>query len=111
MLKLANLHGHVPDKVINQISSIKEITNQLRLAHFLAQCGHESANFSVVYENCNYSAEALQRIFPNHFDYKESIECARNPMRIANKCYANRMGNGDEASVTGIITRAGGIFS
>ncbi len=109
MLKLANLYGHVPDKAIDQISSINEITNQLRLAHFLAQCGHESVNFSIVFENCNYHADALERIFKKHFTHEQAVSYARNPTAIANRVYANRMGNGNEASGDGHKYRGRGI--
>jgi putative chitinase len=79
-----------------------EITTMKRVAHFLAQCGHESNNFITLEENLNYSVEGLQRIFKKYFPNAEiAKEYARKPEKIANKVYANRMGNGDEKSGDG----------
>ena len=64
-LKLENLKGHIPDVVIAQIPDVAKkfnITNPLRLAHFLAQASHESAGFKAVQENLNYSADGLKKI-------------------------------------------------
>lgn len=73
-----------------------------RVAAFLAQCGHESGGFSTLKENLNYSAEGLNKIFKKYFPTLESAQpYARNPEKIANKVYCNRMGNGDEASGDG----------
>ena len=66
-LNLEALKGHLPDAVIAQIPDTAtkfNITNTLRLAHFLSQCGHESGNFKSVSENLNYSADGLNKIFP-----------------------------------------------
>lgn len=72
------------------------------VAMFLAQCGHESMGFTVFKENLNYSADALLRVFPKYFKTKREAEMyARQPQKIANRVYANRMGNGDEASGDG----------
>jgi putative chitinase len=73
----------------------------MRLAQFLAQCGHESAGFTVFNENLNYSAAGLLKVFPRHFDEASATQYARNPVRIANRVYANRMSNGNEASGDG----------
>jgi len=103
-LKLSKLQGHVPDSVIAQIpdtASKFNITTPLRLAHFLAQCGHESGGFSVTTENLNYSAEGLVRIFGKYFNATTAPSYARNPEKIANKVYSSRMGNGNEASGDG----------
>jgi putative chitinase len=100
-MQINNLKGHVPDSVIEQIPSVVEITNPLRLAHFLAQCSHESGGFKRTVENLNYSAEGLLKIFPRYFTKAQGIEYARNQVKIANRVYANRMGNGDEASGDG----------
>ena len=102
--KLDKLKGHIPDAVIAQIPDTAAkfgITNTLRLAHFLAQCGHESGGFKAVSENLNYSADGLKKIFPKYFPGNLSESYARNPEKIANKVYSSRMGNGDEASGDG----------
>jgi putative chitinase len=104
-MNLAKLKGHVPDSVIAQIPLIQsnyKVNTLLRLSHFLAQCGHESANFRAVKENLNYSAEGLNKTFKKYFPTLESAkDYARQPERIASKVYANRMGNGNEASKDG----------
>ena len=102
--KLDKLKGHIPDAVIAQIPDTAAkfgITNVLRLAHFLSQCGHESGGFKAVNENLNYSADGLKKIFPKYFPGNISESYARNPEKIANKVYSSRMGNGDEASGDG----------
>ena len=102
--KLDKLKGHVPDAVIAQIPDTAAkfgITNVLRLAHFLSQCGHESGGFKAVNENLNYSADGLKKIFPKYFPGNISESYARNPEKIANKVYSSRMGNGDESSGDG----------
>lgn len=70
-------------------------------AMFLAQCGHESAGFSVFSENLNYSEQALLRVFPKYFNEQTAKQYARKPEMIANRVYAARMGNGSEASGDG----------
>ena len=78
------------------------INTPLRLSHFLAQCSHESGNFKITKENLNYSAEGLCKIFPKYFpSVVIAQQYARQPQKIANKVYSNRMGNGDEASGDG----------
>jgi len=100
-----NLKGHVPDEVIAQIPSVAAITNALRLAHFLAQCAHESGGFKVIYENLNYSADGLKATFPKYFPEPLNESYARNPAKIGARVYADRMGNGDEASGDGYTFR------
>jgi putative chitinase len=104
-MNLAKLKGHVPDSVIAQIPFIVsnyKVNTLLRLSHFLAQCGHESANFRAVKENLNYSAEGLNKTFKKYFPTLESAkDYARQPEKIASKVYANRMGNGNEVSKDG----------
>lgn len=88
-----------------------EINTVNRAAGFLAQCSHESNNFSVLEENLNYSAAALIKVFPKHFkSMDEAEQYARNPKKIANRVYANRMGNGDEASGDGYKFRGRGFI-
>ena len=104
-MNLAKLKGHVPDSVIAQIPFIQsnyKVNTLLRLSHFLAQCGHESANFRAVKENLNYSTDGLNKTFKKYFPTLESAkDYARQPERIASKVYANRMGNGNEVSKDG----------
>ena len=111
--KLANLKGHVPDSVIAQIPDTAakfNITTPLRLAHFLAQCGHESGGFKAVNENLNYSADGLKKIFPKYFPGNLNESYARQPEKIASRVYASRMGNGDEASKEGFKFRGRGYI-
>jgi len=78
------------------------INTPLRLAHFLAQCSHESGNFSLVNENMNYSAKGLMSVFSKYFPNEAlAKQYERQPQKIGNRVYANRMGNGDEASGDG----------
>jgi putative chitinase len=104
-MNLEKLKGHVPDTVITQIPGVMskfEINTPLRLAHFLAQCGHESGGFRLTKENLNYSAKGLNGIFKKYFPTLEAAAAyERKPEKIANKVYSNRMGNGDEASGDG----------
>ena len=111
--KLGALKGHIPDAVIAQIPDTAakfNITNTLRLAHFLAQCGHESAGFKAVSENLNYSASGLVKIFGKYFNATTAAGSARNPEKIANKVYSSRMGNGNEASGDGWKHRGRGYI-
>lgn len=88
-----SLEDNLPKYDINDIN---------RIAAFLAQCAHESANFKILKENLNYRAESLRRVWPRHFPTDEiAQQYARQPEKIANKAYANRMGNGDESSGDG----------
>jgi putative chitinase len=104
-LKLDTLKGHIPDSVIAMIPEVAakfEINTPLRLAHFLAQCGHESGGFRLTQENLNYSAKGLNGIFKKYFPTLESaVPYERKPEKIANKVYGGRMGNGTEASGDG----------
>jgi putative chitinase len=111
--KLAALKGHVPDAVIAQIPDTAKkfnITNPLRLAHFLAQCGHESGGFKAIQENLNYSADGLKKIFPKYFPGNLNESYARQPEKIASRVYASRMGNGDETSGEGFKFRGRGYI-
>jgi putative chitinase len=104
-LKLDKLKGHIPDAVIAMIPDTAAkfgINTPLRLAHFLAQCGHESGGFRLTQENLNYSAKGLNGIFKKYFPTEAAAApYNRNPQKIANKVYSNRMGNGTEASGEG----------
>lgn len=87
------------------------ITQPLRLAHFLAQIAHESGNFTAIRENLNYSADGLLKIFPKYFKDRATAEqYARKPEMIGSRVYASRMGNGDEASKEGFTFRGRGYI-
>ena len=113
-MNLDKLKGHIPDSVIAQIPDVMakfEINTPLRLAHFLAQCGHESGGFRVVNENLNYSAKGLLGIFKKYFPTEaKAKDYERKPEKIANVVYANRMGNGPEASGEGFKFRGRGYI-
>ena len=104
-MNLDKLKGHIPDNVIAQIPGVMEkfqINTPLRLAHFLAQCGHESGGFRLTKENLNYSAKGLMGIFKKYFPTEAlAKQYERKPEKIANKVYGNRMGNGAEATGDG----------
>ena len=104
-LKLEKLKGHIPDSVISMIPDTAakfQIDTPLRLAHFLAQCGHESGGFRLTKENLNYSAKGLNGTFKKYFPTLESaVPYERKPDKIANKVYGGRMGNGPESSGEG----------
>ena len=113
-LKLDKLKGHIPDAVIEMIPDTAAkfgINTPLRLAHFLAQCGHESGGFRATQENLNYSAKGLAGIFKKYFPTEAAATpYARQPQKIASKVYANRMGNGTEASGEGYKFRGRGYI-
>jgi putative chitinase len=113
-LKLEKLKGHIPDAVIAMIPDTAakfQINTPLRLAHFLAQCGHESGGFRVTQENLNYSAKGLMGIFKKYFPTQQLAEAyQRQPQKIANKVYANRMANGPETSGDGFKFRGRGYI-
>jgi putative chitinase len=112
-LNLGGLAGKVPDGVIAQIPQAAQefgITTNLRLAHFLAQCALESNNFTATVENLNYRAARLMEVFPKYFRGVDPAAYANNPEKIGNRVYANRMGNGDEASGDGFKFRGRGYI-
>lgn len=86
------------------------VTSTLRLAHFLAQVAHESAGFSRMVENLNYSANRLRQVWPSRFTDELAMRAAGNPERIANIVYANRLGNGGAASGDGWRYRGRGLI-
>ncbi len=75
--------------------------SDIEAVHFFAQCAHETAGFKMFKENLNYSADGLLKVFGKYFNEENVTEYARNPEKIANRVYANRMGNGDEQSGDG----------
>jgi putative chitinase len=113
-LKLDKLKGHIPDAVIAMIPDTAakfQINTPLRLAHFLAQCGHESGGFRATQENLNYSAKGLAGIFKKYFPTEAAAApYARQPQKIASKVYGNRMGNGPESSGEGYKFRGRGYI-
>jgi putative chitinase len=108
------LESKVPDNIFAELALIGDkfgINTPERIAHFLSQCAHESGNFKVFTENLNYGAKGLRSIFPKYFP-TDALAAAyeRKPEKIANKVYANRMGNGDEASGDGWKFRGRGAI-
>jgi putative chitinase len=113
-MDLNKLKGHVPDTVIAQLPDTIakfELNTPLRLAHFLAQAGHESGGFKAVNENLNYGAKGLLGIFKKYFPTPEKAALyERKPEKIANLVYGGRMGNGPEASGEGWKFRGRGYI-
>ena len=108
------LNGKLPQAVLNELPIVMEkfgISNPTRLAHFLSQVAHESGNFKFVNENLNYGAKGLMGIFKKYFPTQAlATAYERKPEKIANKVYASRMGNGDEASGEGYKFRGRGYI-
>jgi putative chitinase len=113
-LNLSKLKGHIPDAVIAMIPDTAAkfgINTPLRLAHFLAQCGHESGGFRATQENLNYSAKGLMGIFKKYFPTLALAQAyERKPEKIANRVYGGRMGNGPESSGEGYKFRGRGYI-
>jgi putative chitinase len=104
---------NIPDlfEALNEVLPKYEITSPQRVAAFLAQCGHESADFTVLKENLNYSADGLTKVFPKRFPTLDAANpYNRQPEKIANKIYADRMGNGPESSGDGYKYRGRGAI-
>lgn len=96
---------------LNRTFAKFEIDTPLRIAMFLAQVGHESGGLKFTKENLNYSGDRLLVVFPTHFDGSDDMSTFnRNPEKIANRVYCNRMGNGDEASGDGYKFRGRGLI-
>lgn len=93
---------------LNQSLQQFDISNEQRVAAYLAQLAHESGELHAKRENLNYSANALMANWPKRFNAANVNNYARNPIKIANYVYANRMGNGNEASGDGYRYRGGG---
>jgi putative chitinase len=113
-MDINKLKGHVPDAVIAQLPDTMakfELNTALRLAHFLAQAGHESGGFKAVNENLNYSAKGLLGVFKKYFpSTTKATEYERKPEKIANLVYGGRMGNGPEATGEGFKFRGRGYI-
>ena len=115
---LQELFPGTQDSVLEEASHILEIyassfgvNTKLRLCHFLAQVAHESGKFQALSENLNYSQSGLLKIFPKYFP-TAALAAAYNkqPAKIANRVYANRYGNGNEASGDGYKYRGRGLI-
>ena len=105
---------HIGEQWVDALNATFErfdIMNPLRKAAFIAQCGHECGNFKMLEENLNYRAETLMKLWPKRFPTLEfANQYAKNPKKIANMVYANRMGNRDEASGDGYRFRGRGCI-
>jgi len=88
-------------EALNKILPDYEINTPSRIAAFVAQTAHESGGYTALHENLNYRAESLCRVWPKYFNSGNANDYAHQPEKIANRAYANRMGNGDEASGDG----------
>lgn len=113
MINLSALKGNIPDHVYDELFDTAtrfQLNSPLRIAHFLAQCSHESMGFSRKEENLNYSAERLLQVFPKYFNPDQAKLYARNPVIIASRVYANRMGNREEDSGDGYRYRGRGYI-
>ena len=98
-------------KAFNEYLPQFNIITPARVAGFVAQCQHESADFTALQENLNYGAKGLTGLFGKYFPNEGlAKQYERQPERIANKIYANRMGNGTEASGDGWKYRGRGIL-
>lgn len=104
----------IADRWIEPLNNAMEkfgINTPIVQAHFLSQISHESGKFRFTSENLNYSADGLMKIFGKYFMSPSfANEYARNPEKIANRVYGNRMGNGDEASRDGWRYRGRGLI-
>lgn len=106
---LKNMNPHIEDgniekylDYLNYYMNLYNIDNENEVASYISNISHESANFSKLKENLNYSSKRLLEVFPKYFPNKEIADkYANKPLDIGNRVYANRMGNGDEASGDG----------
>jgi putative chitinase len=88
-----------------------QINTEKRVSAWLAQCGHESGDFNILQENLNYSAKGLKTVFSKYFLTEEMAnQYQRNPEKIANYVYGNRMGNGPENTGDGFKFRGRGLI-
>lgn len=111
ILKMKPMKAEEWIDAINETFDRFDISTPERQACFLGQCAHESGGFATLVENLNYSAASLCRVWPKRFPtVTDGQNCERNPQKIANKVYANRMGNGDEESGEGFKYRGRGLI-
>lgn len=102
--------GIIGPKTLYKIKEVYCIDTNEQVAHLVGQCHHESAGFTALEENLNYSASALLRVFRKYFDEHTAQIFARKPEKIANRVYADRMGNGPEESGDGWKYRGRGVI-
>lgn len=96
---------------LSQLLPDYEINTAQRMAAFMAQCAHESGNFMFLQENLNYKAASLRKVFPKYFPDDATAQAyEKKPEKIANRIYANRMGNGPEESGDGWRYRGRGLI-
>jgi putative chitinase len=95
---------------LNEMLPVFGITSVGRVSAFIAQTAHESGGYRALTENLNYAGDRLASIWPKHFADVDVSEYNRNPEKIANRAYRNRMGNGDEASGDGWKYRGRGLI-
>lgn len=110
-----NTKSSILERYVGPLNEVGEhyglFENPKRMAAFLAQVAHESGSFNFIKENLNYSAQSLNRVFRKYFPTLASAQSyARQPEKIANKVYANRMGNGPESSGDGFRFRGRGLI-
>jgi putative chitinase len=110
--QLKKLHiGEQWVEPLNETFARFDISTPFRQAAFIGQAAHESGNFKMLVENLNYRAETLMKVWPKRFPTLEfAKQYERDPKKIANSVYANRMGNRDEASGDGYRFRGRGLF-
>jgi putative chitinase len=96
---------------LDQLLPDYDINTPERIAAFVAQCAHESGNFKFIKENLNYRWQSLRKVFPKYFPTDDlAMQYERKPEMIANRVYASRMGNGNEASGDGWKYRGRGLI-
>lgn len=100
--------GILGNKTFSKMKEIWKINSDEKLANFLGQISVETGNFKIDKENLNYSEEGLKDYFPKYFKKEEFATYAKQPQKIANRVYANRMGNGNENSGDGYLHRGAG---
>jgi len=108
-----NAKPDIVDALVNSIDLLASdygIDTPMKMAHFLAQTAHESGGFRLMEENLNYSSDRLVAVFPKYFRNVDARAYHRQPEKIANRVYANRMGNGDEETGDGYHFRGRGLI-
>jgi putative chitinase len=112
-MNYSKLQPVLPAPILDELPEVCEkylIDTPVRLSHFLSQCDHESAGFKIFTENLNYSAEGLRKTFPKYFPGVLADSYARKPVEIGSRVYADRLGNGNQASHEGFTYRGRGCI-